>query len=86
MRSASGVKTHELDRTMAEVIELDNTNNMTPTEALARAGREKFKEVAIIGVDEDEVPVYIFSSTTNMGAFWNLSKAAQLVLDGEVGS
>ena len=84
MRAASGARKAGTRKagSMAEVIELDNTTDMTADQALARAGREGFKNCIIIGDLEDGTYSYVFSKTTNADAYWTLHKIASMILAG----
>lgn len=69
---------------MSELVELDNTIKMSPEQVIARAGRDKFKMVAVIGVSEDGTFITLVSDSTDAELYWLLSVIRQDVLTGNL--
>lgn len=55
---------------MTKVVELGPRSNMTPEEALALCSREQWKEVLIIGFDENDDFRARSSNMTRRDALW----------------
>lgn len=67
---------------MAEIVDLGAHINMTPTEALAVAGRKDWRKVMIIGfVEGSEGLVSLSSHMTRESALWIIEHAKLYIMD-----
>ena len=63
-----------------KIVELDKHLSMTPDQVLARAKRDGFKDVMVIGYDKDEVLTVIVSDMATADAYWMISRVTADIL------
>lgn len=66
-----------------KIVELDKHLTMTPEQVFARAQRDGFKDVIVIGYDKNEILTVVVSDMTTADAYWMLSNVRlELLMNG----
>jgi hypothetical protein len=67
-----------------KIVELDKHLTMTPEQVFARAQRDGFKDVMVIGYDKNEILTVVVSDMTTAEAYWMLQRVSlDLLMSGE---
>lgn len=63
-----------------KIVELDKHISMNPDQVFARAQRDGFKDVMVIGYDKDEILTVVVSDMSAADAYWMLQRVAADIL------
>ncbi len=59
-----------------KIVELDKHLSMTPKQVFARAQRDGFKDVMVIGYDKNEILTVVVSDMDTGDAYWMIQQVA----------